>query len=189
MRYAKDESTYILGSFDSGDTVTITIFRLSDGSKVVDSETCTEIDNTGVFKYQFSQTITQKEEYLWIMSNGKYTRMGKIVLGGYLDRIDETISSRASESTVSEIKSKTDKLKFSADNDVIATLDGEKVDLVSDLRDAIILIKKLQTGKWKIENNQLIMYDEDGVTPLLTFNLYDKDGQPSEINVYERVPQ
>jgi len=108
MRYAKNESTYILGVFDSGDTVTITIYRLSDDTKVVDGETCTEIGTTGVFKYLFTQTVTQKEEYLWIMTNGTYSKYGKIVLGGYLDKIvdnlDTTVSSRASQTSVDEIK-------------------------------------------------------------------------------------
>jgi|GEM_PF-5023072 len=91
MRYSKEEQTYILGVFNSGDTVTIDIYRLSDNTKVVDSANCTEIGTTGVFKYLFSQTVTQKEEYLWIMSNGNYSKYGKIVLGGYIDDIKNMI--------------------------------------------------------------------------------------------------
>jgi len=49
-------------------------------------------------------------------------------------------------------------------------------------------IRKYLTNRWKIENNQLIIYDDDGVTPILKFNLYDKFGNPTEINVYERKP-
>ncbi|RLA75226.1 MAG: hypothetical protein DRG78_20730 [Epsilonproteobacteria bacterium] len=92
MRYAKNESTHILGVFDSGDNVTITIYRLSDNTKVVDSASCTEIEDTGIFKYLFSQTITNKEEYLWIMSNGTYSRYGKIVLGGYMDNLSDNLN-------------------------------------------------------------------------------------------------
>ena len=92
MRYSKEEQTYILGIFNSGDTVTIDIYRLSDNTKVIDSANCTEIGTTGVFKYLFSQTVTQKEEYLWIMSNGNYSKYGKIVLGGYIDDIRDDIS-------------------------------------------------------------------------------------------------
>ena len=191
MRYSKEENTYILAVFNSGDTVTIDIYRLSDNSKVVDGAFCSEIGSTGVFKYEFSQTITQKEEFLWIMNNGSYSKYGKIVLGGWMDninnsisehrnavepKIDTNISSRlasddsrldnldakvssrsshtpadvwsysnreltnpdnykadvsdlAKESTVQEIKAKTDKLQFNTNNDVKATLDGEKVNL------------------------------------------------------------
>lgn len=52
----------------------------------------------------------------------------------------------------------------------------------------ITLMRKIQTNRWKIENNQLVIYDDDGVTPLKVFNLKDKYGNPSEVNVYEREP-
>ena len=92
MRYGKSESTYILGNFDSGDTVTIDIYKASDNTKVVDGASCSEIGTTGVFKYNFSQTITSKEEYLWIMSNGSLDQRGKIVLGGYMDTLQDDIT-------------------------------------------------------------------------------------------------
>lgn len=49
-------------------------------------------------------------------------------------------------------------------------------------------IRKYLTNRWKIENNRLIIYDDDGITPILKFDLYDKFGNPTEINVYERKP-
>jgi len=49
------------------------------------------------------------------------------------------------------------------------------------------IIRKVLTNNWEIKDNQLIIYDDDGVTPLLKFNLYDKLGQPTEMNVYKRV--
>ena len=49
-------------------------------------------------------------------------------------------------------------------------------------------IRKILTNRWKIENNQLTIYDDDGVTPLIMFNLKDKLGNPTEINVFERIP-
>ena len=91
MRYSKDESTYILGQFNSGDTVTIDIYKLSDNSQVVNGGACSEIGTTGVFKYNFSQSITSKEEYLWIMTNGTLEVKGKIVLGGYMDDLDTSL--------------------------------------------------------------------------------------------------
>ena len=33
------------------------------------------------------------------------------------------------------------------------------------------MVRKIETGRWKIQGTQLIIYDEDGVTPLKTFNL------------------
>jgi len=48
------------------------------------------------------------------------------------------------------------------------------------------LIKKVETGRWKIESNQMTFYDDDGVTPLLVYNLYDDAGVPSMTDVFER---
>ena len=52
----------------------------------------------------------------------------------------------------------------------------------------ITYIKQKEAGRWKIENYQLTYYDEEGVTPLRVFNLYDKNGVPTNDNPYERVP-
>ena len=112
MRYLEAESTYILGNFTTGDTVTITVYKLSDNSKVIDAAACAEISTTGRFKYSFSQAVATKTEYLWIMTNSIEEQQGKIILGGYPDGI----------------KDQTDKMNFTGD-DIKATLDGEKVAL------------------------------------------------------------
>lgn len=44
------------------------------------------------------------------------------------------------------------------------------------------------SGRWKLVNNQLIIYDWDGETPLRIFNLFDAQGNPTMESVYERVP-
>jgi len=46
---------------------------------------------------------------------------------------------------------------------------------------------KILTNKWEITDNQLIMYDDDGTTPLYTFDL-SRDGTPSEFNPDRREP-
>ena len=43
-------------------------------------------------------------------------------------------------------------------------------------------------GRWKVENNQLTLYKDDGVTALRTFDLKDGDGLPSSSQVFERDP-
>lgn len=57
-----------------------------------------------------------------------------------------------------------------------------------DVSDKIEFMNQIQNNRWKIQSNQLIIYDDDGDTPLHVFNLFNKAGQPSETNVYERVP-
>lgn len=50
------------------------------------------------------------------------------------------------------------------------------------------LLRKVQTGRWKIENNQITFYDDDGVTPLFVFNTFNRRGVPAMANIMERVP-
>jgi hypothetical protein len=91
MRFGKDENTYILAEFTSGDTVTIDIYRLTDDVKVIDDVTVSEISSTGTFKYLFNITVTEKTEFLLIMSNGTIDKRGKLVLGGYPDDIEDLL--------------------------------------------------------------------------------------------------
>lgn len=46
-------------------------------------------------------------------------------------------------------------------------------------------LKNMQFGNWEIKNKQMIFYDLDG-NELAKFNLFDKNGEPSEINVFAR---
>ena len=50
------------------------------------------------------------------------------------------------------------------------------------------LIRKIEEGRWKIVNNQMVIYDDNGTTPLRTFDLFDANGDPSSTSVFERVP-
>jgi len=52
----------------------------------------------------------------------------------------------------------------------------------------IAILKKIQTNRWKIVNNQFIIYDDDGSTPIYTFSLKNQAGDPTMETPYERVP-
>jgi len=67
---------------------------------------------------------------------------------------------------------------------------GKDIDYLffSDFESKISTIKQIECGRWKIENNQMVFYNEDGITPLLTFDLKDVLGNPSIVSVFERVP-
>ena len=56
-----------------------------------------------------------------------------------------------------------------------------------EVRTEIEMIRKIVGNDWEIKNNQLIIYDDDGETPLLVFDLYDRLGNPAEVNVFKRV--
>ena len=59
----------------------------------------------------------------------------------------------------------------------------------ASINDKIDLIRKFLMNRWKIDNYELIIFDDDGITPLKKYKLYDKLGQPTETNVFDRVPE
>lgn len=50
------------------------------------------------------------------------------------------------------------------------------------------IVRKFQTNKIEIHNNQVRVYDDNGSTILYTFNLYNASGDPAEKAVYLREP-
>ena len=71
----------------------------------------------------------------------------------------------------------TDTITESIWTDSIATA------LVAD----VSFIKSVEGGRWKIENNQMIFYEDDNITEIARFNLLDSSGNASETNVMERT--
>ena len=92
MRYLESEDPYIIGRFGTGDTVTITIYDLSDDSVVVSSVSMSEVASTGYFKYQFNPSPTTLKEYFYVMTNSIEEHSGKIILGGFPDDIKDDTS-------------------------------------------------------------------------------------------------
>lgn len=70
----------------------------------------------------------------------------------------------------------------------IAVRDIATQSLVTEIQGSVDTIKGIESGRWKIENNQMLFYATDGVTPILTFNLFDADGNPTMTDLFERVP-
>jgi len=52
----------------------------------------------------------------------------------------------------------------------------------------LAIVRKVETGRWRVVANQMIFYDDDGITPILTFNLKNEAGIPAMDEVFERVP-
>jgi len=112
MRYLEDESTFILANYDTGDTVTIDVYRLSDNVQVVTDASMSEIGATGRYKYSFSQSVSAKTEYLYITSNSINEQQGKIILGGYPDDIkDETDKIQTVDNNVDSVLADTNELQ------------------------------------------------------------------------------
>lgn len=85
MRYRTTENPYIWSRFNTGDTATITIYKASDDSVVVNAVSMNELASTGFFKYLFNPAPTSLTEYFYITTNGTEEHAGKIILGGYPD--------------------------------------------------------------------------------------------------------
>lgn len=174
MRYSLSEGAYILGKFNIGATVTISLYKASDNSSVpLTSNACSHLAE-GVYKWNTSNITTQPTafiEYCWVMTDGTSSQYGKVVLGGYPDNCDSPISdiptaSENADAVYDELESG-------------HTLSGSFGKAITD-------IKKIQKNGWKVVNNQFIIYDDDGTTPLLTYNLLDSEGNLTELNPYER---
>lgn len=67
-----------------------------------------------------------------------------------------------------------------------------EVDAVSSsqtaIQTAVTIVRKIQANRWKVVSNQLVVYDDNGTTPLYTFNLLDDTGAPTMTRIFERVP-
>jgi len=48
-----------------------------------------------------------------------------------------------------------------------------------------LILKKILINTKEIKNNQLTIYDDDGITVLFRWNLKNKDGSPSELAIYK----
>jgi hypothetical protein len=82
------------------------------------------------------------------------------------DQYKADLTSVALEATLQLVKTETDK--------------------ITSLESMLDFIGSIEGGRWKIENNQMIFYEDDNVTEVARFNLYDADGQPAETDVFER---
>ena len=50
-------------------------------------------------------------------------------------------------------------------------------------------IKVTSSNPTNLIGFELTIYDDDGVTPILIYDLQDRDGVPSSLEVFKRIPQ
>ena len=60
-------------------------------------------------------------------------------------------------------------------------------DIVQQVTGTLAYIRGLTAGRWKIDNNHMMFYDEDNTTLLARYALYDVTGTLGSDNVFERV--
>lgn len=114
MRSRISEGSTLWGKFAPGDAVTVDIYNMATGAKVVSAAACSELASTGLFTYRPSLAPAGFTEYLYIMSNGHQSLYGSFDLGGYPDEICQDLGA---------VKAVTDTLSW-ADIDLIIDLVG-----------------------------------------------------------------
>ncbi len=68
----------VVAKFESGDSVKITIYDLSNNSIVINNVNAGEIGSTGYFKYKYQMLLSSDVDFLYIMSDGIYEQSGKL---------------------------------------------------------------------------------------------------------------
>lgn len=63
---------------------------------------------------------------------------------------------------------------------------------VTTVNNNVTVLRKYEEGRWKVfisgpDANRIVLYDTDGVTPLLKFDLKDSAGSATFVNPFERV--
>jgi hypothetical protein len=81
-----------------------------------------------------------------------------------------------------------DKLITEQIDSVLSTVHGSGTWDVTSIAADIATIKQIETGRWKIVNNQFIIYDSDNTSTLYAFDLKDSSGDPTETDPVERYP-
>jgi hypothetical protein len=99
LRYIITEaaSAVAVGKFNTGDTVTIQVWKKSTGlAETLTSAACTEIGTTGYFRWSWSSLTTAPTaftEYLWEMDNGTGAQQAaEVVFGGYPDTLVASVT-------------------------------------------------------------------------------------------------
>ena len=62
---------------------------------------------------------------------------------------------------------------------------NEMIDIVKDTNLKVTDLKNMQFGNWEIKDNKMYFYDLDN-NLLAEYNLFDKNNNPTNINVFKR---
>ena len=189
----------------------------SSASKTVDGSNWFELDSTnfpGVYDLLLSSSDTDTVGFLKysiaVATCKVYTGLIEIVANVESDtytivntNLDTTISSRLAtagytapdNTTVGTINTKlgTPAASVSADLAAVKVDTGGLSGNLSSVLSLVTQLQKIETGAWKIHSfgldiNRLVIYDVDGTTPLLKFDLKDPSGDPTYVNPFSRTP-
>lgn len=144
-------------------SATVRVYHVSGGTEISDLgvTALTQVGATSVWRYIWPPASLAVGQYF-----AEYS----------LTDTDGAMFVDAEEITVQDFSLQTD----------LEALQGDVTGVMADVE----LIRKVETGRWKIDQvtDTMTFYDDDGVTPFLTFNLKDIDGLPNHVNIFERDP-
>lgn len=168
-------------------TPTIDLFELgATNTQVINDGNLAEIGN-GWYRYDFSGYNPSKAYVFTIDGGTSLAVCDRYKYGGNESYAEDITSAVLNEPLINH----------STSGSLAETVNMIKADtasiMVSESAIVILLdtLLKYQRNRTKIDtaNAQLIIYDDDGTTPLTTFNLKDFNGMPSVQEVCERIPQ
>lgn len=170
-----------------GLTPTIDIFQLdpSVNTQIVSAAPLQEIGG-GWYRYDFT-TYDPGKTYVFTIDGGSsLSQCDRYRYGGNESYVEDITKSVLEEPLVTHATSGS-----LAEQVAMIKADTASI-LVSESAIVIMLdtLLKYQRNRTRIDttNAQLVIYDDDGTTPLTTFDLKDFNGMPSVQEVCERIP-
>lgn len=174
-----------------GLTPIIDIFELVQGNpssnpQVVNDGAMVEVGQ-GWYRYDFTSYDPRKSYVFTIDGGPSMADEERYKVGGNESYLEETVSEVWNEQATDHTQTGSTGLLLNQIRADVTTLAINDVTLADYLQ----LLLKYQRNRTKIDLNaaQLIIYDNDGTTPLTTFNLLDFNGMPNVQEVCEKVPQ
>lgn len=167
--YAKSGGyTLLWGQLPTDGTVTIKLLKDNDTLEILSDNACSESAQRDGLYYWSSQNIetqpASRTEYVFWMedTDGNKSNPGKIVLGGWADEIN----------TIARDVENIDGVAMQSNQEAMLS--------------SLVFLMNERGGGWEIKEKQMIFYKEDNETEIMRFNLFNKNGEPAEKNVYKR---
>ncbi len=160
-----------------------------------DGGTRTARTNSGVIEYgngvygvEITFSVEESLLILWDIDGTSYSASEEI-------SISSAGLTSAQDQRLTDIKTDTDQILVDVDAlpDAVDTAGAVWDEPISSHQipgstgEALQLIKSIEAGEWKIENDQMIFYDSSSVE-ILRVDLFGEFGQPTMENVFRRVP-
>lgn len=145
------------------------------------------VNNDGMYKYEFTDVgdgFNPLKTYLFRTDGGPTLPAQERYQIGQLvpDSIDEALADHIHSGSVSEAIALTRANTQNIVNELYLNADSVK--------EIVDLILKFDTNRTRVDPSAgtLTVFDDDCITPLRTFNLYDSSGNLSSTEICERVP-